>query len=136
MDALIDAIKTLISSSDAQIAADKVVFHDLGFMKVGLSTNVSKYQAFSDRLTTVVFFQDDLSKVLTLIGPAITAIQKMRGDWGAISGDLENIKTQIGKANTVPAVILRKSPAQVVAKWNALKTAGKSGLKAPSHEPN
>lgn len=72
-------------------------------------------------------FQSDLKKVLDLIGPAITAIQKMIGDWQAIAGDLGAIKNQVGKANTVPPVILNKSAAQVIDKWNALKTAGESG---------
>lgn len=37
MKALIDSIKDLITSGDAQLRADKLVYSDLGFMKVSLS---------------------------------------------------------------------------------------------------
>ena len=61
-----------------------------------------------------------------MIGPAITAVQKMRGDWEAVASDLESIKTQIGKANKVGSAVLKLAPDQVVEKWNTLKAAGKS----------
>lgn len=76
-----------------------------------------------------------MDSVLSLIGPAITAIEKMMGAWDAITGDLKAIQDFVSNRETkgTPA-LLKINQKIVIKKWNDLSEAGKTDEARSNHD--
>ncbi|KAJ7098502.1 hypothetical protein B0H15DRAFT_1004789 [Mycena belliarum] len=69
MEAAIESLKTTIAQETTELADDRAILAELGNVKL------------------------DLTSMVDLIGPAITAIEEMIGEWGTIASNLLDIQT-------------------------------------------